>query len=75
MLNLCFAVLWIFLSKVVENNFIDLSKDAIEANLAREFLQIFEESDWAVIGQERETALLIVAMLTNFFMKYAIMKD
>ena len=75
MLNLSFAVLWVFLNKIVENNFESVTREEIELSLAREFLAIFEESDWAVFSLERETSLLIVPMLVNFFIKHGVMSS
>ena len=76
MLSLCFAVLWIFLNKLASNGLDGRpGREEITENLAVEFLEIFSNANWSVLCHERESTLLIVAMLTNFFLSHNIMRE
>ena len=76
MLNVCFAVIWVFLNKVSEQghigeNFIKLTEEL----LATEFLAIFKSTKWDMLTNEKEGLLLMISMLTNFFLKHNVKSD
>lgn len=80
MLNLCFSVLWVFLMSASEQGQGSVAIDSefreqIECLLARDFLRIFAVTRWEMLVNERETQLLMISMLVNFFIKQNIMVD
>ena len=80
MLNLCFSVLWVFLMSVSEQGQGTVAIDSefrkqIECLLARDFVRIFSTTRWEMFVNERETQLLIISMLVNFFIKQNIIVD
>ena len=71
---MCFAVLWVFLTKLSERALLheNCFKEPLEKILARGFFQAFSTPQWDLFAQERETVLLISAMLVHFFVKNSI---
>ena len=76
MLNVCFAVLMVFLTKnSVQQNISEELRTVVDSFLAKEFIQIFSNTPWEKFVGERETLLLIVSSLAKFLLKNNLATD
>lgn len=74
MLNVSFAVLFVFLKNIIdENGTINADlKTVLEIILVGEFFEIVGQSSWEMFSSERETQLLIISILAKFLLKHEI---
>ena len=80
LLNVSFAVLFVFLSKLAEtpstnsttSKIPDDFRQVIEQSLANDFFAILAQTPWEMFSSERETQFLLCSILTKFFLKHEI---
>lgn len=72
MLNVSFAVLFVFLKNLTELSGAKISADSkqiIETTLVCEFFELVGQSSWEMFNSERETQLLIISILAKFLLQ------